>query len=389
MLRGERFAFIRGTPKLIGSPYAFARHGESGAEISSLLPHLAKVVDELAIVRSFQTSQFNHGPGQIFMTTGHQVVGRPSIGAWVDYALGSSNPNLPGFCVMQSGSFQPQGGKSCWGSGFLPSRHQGVEIGSIGGTLPYVTSPRGVDRLTRRRSIDLINKLNRANLDLMRDPEIETRIDAYELAFRMQESMPELMNLSSEPESIHKLYGIPQRQGRSFARNCLLARRLVERGARFVHLFHQGWDTHGVTEKDDLISGLSKQCRATDRAAAALIFDLKQRGLLDETLVVWAGEFGRTPMNEERRGSKLPGRDHHPRAGTIWLAGGGIKSGAAVGRTDEFGYDVIEDPVHVHDLNATILHVLGLDHTRLTYEFMGRNFRLTDVFGNVVDKLLA
>ena len=254
ILGDERFAFIKAQPKLIGSPYEFARHGECGAEMSSLLPHLAKVADDIAIVRSYQSSQFNHGPGQIFMMTGHQVIGRPSIGAWVDYALGSANPNLPGFCVMQSGGYQPQGGKSCWGSGFLPTRHQGVEIGSVGGTLPYITNPRGLDRATRRRSIDLINQLNRANLNVMHDPEIETRMDAYELAYRMQESMPELMNLASEPTSIHKLYGIAEPGERSFAKNCLLARRLVERGTRFVHLFHQGWDTHGVGAEDDLIS---------------------------------------------------------------------------------------------------------------------------------------
>lgn len=388
VVRGERFAFIRGAPKLIGSPYSFSRHGESGAEISELLPHLATVVDDLAIVRSFQTSQFNHGPGQIFMSTGHQVVGRPSIGAWIEYALGTENPNLPGFAVMLSGTSQPDGGKSCWGSGFLPSQHQGVEVGGIGGSLAYLKNPKGVDRQTRRRFIDVVNDLNRRRLDEVGDPEIHTRMEAYELAFRMQKSMPELLNLRSESPATLARYGAKLGE-RSFANNCLMARRMVERGVRFVHLFHHGWDHHGNFPEADLINGLSRLCRETDRASAALIADLRQRGLLDETLVVWAGEFGRTPMNEERSGTKLPGRDHHPRAGAVWLAGGGIRGGAAVGRTDDFGYDVVEDPVHVHDLNATILHLLGLDHTRLTYEFMGRNFRLTDVFGHVVGKLLT
>ncbi len=386
--KGERFAFIRGTPRLLGSPFAFNRYGQSGAEVSSLMPHLSKVVDEIAFVRSMKTTQFNHAPGQIFMNTGHQVPGRPSLGAWLSYGLGSDSRDLPGFVVLLSGERNPDGGKSCWGSGFLPTVHQGVEFRSGGDPVLFVSDPPGVDRRARRESLDLIADLNRLRYQASGDPEIETRLAAYELAYRMQSSVPELMDISTEPASVRELYGA-ERGARSFANNCLLARRLVERGARFVQLYHRGWDTHGASVDTDIVMRLPRLCLETDRAAWALLTDLKRRGLLESTLVVWGGEFGRTPMNEARNGSRLLGRDHHPRAFTMWLAGGGIKPGVTIGRTDELGYNIVDDPVDVHDLHATMLHVLGLDHTKLTYRFQGRDFRLTDVAGNVVEKLLA
>ena len=383
----DRFAFIEGRPKLIGSPYRFARHGESGAEVSELLPHLATVADDLAIVRSAQSSLFNHGPAQVLMTSGHRVPGRPSLGSWLSYALGTENPNLPAFSVLLSGEGRPSGGSACWGSGFLPTQHQGVEIRTVGGGIPFLHSPAGMDRAARGRQLQLVNELNAIRLAGVGDAEIRTRMEAYDLAYRMQESLPELMDLRGEERAIADYGATPGET--SFANNCLLARRLVERGARFVQLFHFGWDHHGELPETDLVHGLGARCREVDQPAAALVRDLKQRGLLDDTLVVWTGEFGRTPMNEERGGSKLPGRDHHPRAFTLWMAGGGVRPGITVGRTDDFGYDVVEDPFHVHDLNATILHLMGLDHTRLAYEHMGRNFRLTDVYGQVLEKLLA
>ncbi|HVG38919.1 MAG TPA: DUF1501 domain-containing protein [Pyrinomonadaceae bacterium] len=388
LVKGERFAFIKGTPKLLGSPYEFKRHGQSGAEISSLLPHLASVADDIAIVRSVHTTQFNHAPAQIFMNTGHQIVGRPSVGSWLTYGLGSDNSELPGFVVLLSGKNQPDGGKSCWGSGFLPTVYQGVEFRSKGEPVLFLTNPEGVSAGARRRTLDALRELNAAHLSDAGDPEINTRIASYEMSYRMQTSVPELVDLSRESKATHELYGTEPGKA-SFANNCLLARRLVERGVRFVQLYHRGWDQHGDSRGNDLINGLPRLCRETDRAAAALVKDLKGRGLLDDTLVVWGGEFGRTPMNEGRNGSAFLGRDHHPRAFAVWMAGGGIKPGVTVGRTDEFGYNIVEDPVHVHDLHATILHLMGMDHTKLTYKFQGRNFRLTDVSGEVVKKLLA
>ena len=386
--KGERFAFIKGTPRLLGSPFTFKKYGNSGAELSELLPHLAAIADDVAIVRSMHTTQFNHAPGQIFMNTGSQIFGRPSIGAWLTYGLGSESRDLPGFVVLLSGENAPDGGKSCWGSGFLPTVYQGVEFRSKGDPVLFVSNPEGVDAAARRDSIDLVSDLNRLRRGESGDPEIDTRIASYEMAYRMQSSVPELTNITGEPAAIHEMYGTEPGKV-SFANNCLLARRLIERGVRFVQLYHRGWDTHGASVGTDIAQKVPELCLETDRAAAALVRDLKQRGLLDTTLVIWGGEFGRTPMNEARGGSKLMGRDHHPRAFTIWMAGGGIKPGITLGRTDELGYNVIEDPVDVHDLHATILHLMGIDHTRLTYKFQGREFRLTDVHGNVVNKLLA
>jgi Protein of unknown function (DUF1501) len=387
-VKGERFAFIKGTPRLLGSPYGFETVGESGAEVSSLLPHFKTIVDDVAIVRSVHTTQFNHAPAQIFMNTGHQIVGRPSLGSWLTYGLGSENKDLPGFVVLISGENNPDGGKSCWGSGFLPTVYQGVEFRNSGDPVLFLTDPPGVTRQARRGSLDVLKALNERHLEEMGDTEILTRISAYELAYRMQSSVPELVDIAKEPAAVHAMYGTEP--GRvSFANNCLLARRMLGRGVRFVQLYHRGWDHHGTGTNDDIVNRLPKLCRETDQAAAALIKDLKQRGLLEETLVVWGGEFGRTPMNEGRNNSKYLGRDHHPRAFTVWMAGGGIKPGTIVGRTDELGYNPVEDPVDVHDLHATILHLLGLDHRKLTYRFQGRDFRLTDVEGNVIGKLIA
>jgi hypothetical protein len=388
LVKGERFAFIQGTPLLLGSPHRFSRHGGSGAEISHLLPHFCEIVDDVSIIKSMWTTQFNHAPAQIYMSTGHQIVGRPSFGAWTTYGLGSENQDLPGFVVLLSGTSQPDGGKSCWGSGFLPTSYQGVEFRRSGDPVLFLSNPDGVDPAARRRSLDLIGALNETHEAETGDPEIATRINSCELAYRMQTSVPDLMDVSKEPEHIHTLYGTEPGKN-TFANNCLMARRLVERGVRYVQLFHRGWDTHGSGGGDDIVNRLSELCRATDQAAAALVKDLKQRGLLDSTIVVWGGEFGRTPMNEARDGSKFLGRDHHPRAFTMWVAGGGIKAGETVGRTDDIGYNIVEDAVSVHDLHATLLNRLGFDHTHLTYRFQGRDFRLTDVEGELVKKLLV
>ncbi len=388
LIRGERFAFIKGVPKLLGSPHHFRKFGESGGELSSLLPHLANIVDDIAIVKTLHTTQFNHAPAQIFMNTGHQIPGRPSIGSWLTYGIGSENKDLPGFVVLLSGRNAPDGGKSCWGNGFLPSAYQGVEFRRSGDPVLFLSNPDGVSRETRRRSLDLLKDLNTAHQKDVGDPEIASRISSYELAFQMQMSVPELAEISREPETVHKLYGTEPGKN-TFANNCLLARRLVERGVRMVQCYHRGWDTHGNSGEEDIVNRLSALCRQTDQGAAALVQDLKQHGLLDSTLVVWGGEFGRTPMNEARSGSRFLGRDHHARAFTMWMAGGGVKPGTTVGKTDDVGYNIIEDPVSVHDLQATVLHLMGLDHTRLTYRFQGRDFRLTDVEGVVVQKLLA
>ncbi|HKX28925.1 MAG TPA: DUF1501 domain-containing protein [Blastocatellia bacterium] len=387
-IKGERFAFIKGTPRLLGSPVGFKKRGQSGAEISDLLPGLAQHADRIAIIRSLQTTQFNHAPAQIFINTGHQIIGRPSLGAWLSYGIGSENRDLPGFVVLLSGDNAPDGGKSLWNSGFLPTVHQGVEFRAKGDPVLFASNPIGVDGAVRRNALNAIRDLNEMRLEQTGDPEIQTRIAQYELAYRMQSSVPELIDLSKEPPPVHEMYGTKPGQV-SFANNCLLARRLVERGVRFIQLYHRGWDTHGNGIDGDLVTKLPSLCRDTDRPIAALLTDLQQRGLLESTLVVWGGEFGRTPMNEARGGSKLMGRDHHPRAFSMWLAGAGIKPGVTVGETDELGYNVVADPVSVHDLHATILYLLGIDHTKLTYKFQGREFRLTDVEGEVVNKLLA
>jgi Protein of unknown function (DUF1501) len=386
--KGERFAFIKGVPRLLGSPHNFKRHGKCGAEISDLLPHTASIADEIAILRSIRTTQFNHAPAQIFINTGHQIIGRPSLGSWLTYGLGSENRDLPGFVVLLSGQGNPDGGRSCWGTGFLPTVYQGVEFRAKGEPVLYLTNPDGMSAEVRRESLDTVRDLNQFHLGEIGDPEIETRIAAFEMAYRMQSSVPELTEIGKEPRHVHEMYGTKPGEV-SFANNCLLARRLVQRGVRFVQLYHRGWDTHGDVPSNDIVSSLAYLCRETDRAAAALIKDLKNHGLLDTTLVVWGGEFGRTPINEERKGSRFLGRDHHPRAFAMWMAGGGIKPGVTLGLTDELGYNIVEDAVDVHDLHATILHLMGLDHTRLTYRFQGRDYRLTDVHGKLVRKLIA
>ena len=388
LVKNERFAFIRGTPMVLPSPYEFVQKGQSGAVFSNLLPHISTIADDITIIRSMKTDHFNHAPAQLFVHTGSQLPGRPSMGSWVTYGLGSENKDLPGFVVLTSGPNGPDAGNTLWSSGFLPTVHQGVQFRSRGDPVLYVSNPPGVSPITRRQSLEAVRDLNRINLGRVGDPEIATRIAQYEMAYRMQTSVPELMDIASEPKEIHELYGIEPGKT-SFANNCLLARRLIERGVRFVQLYHWGWDSHGTGSNDDIVTSLPARCKECDQPSAALVKDLKQRGLLDDTLVIWGGEFGRTPMNEARNNSKFLGRDHHPHAFTIWMAGGGVKRGFTLGATDELGYHVTEDAVHVHDLQATILHLLGLDHEKLTYRFQGRNFRLTDVFGNVVHKVIA
>jgi hypothetical protein len=389
IFKKERFAFIKGVPKMLGTPHRFSKHGQSGIELSNLLPHLATVGDDIAVVRSMHTDQFNHAPAQIFLFTGSPRQGRPSMGSWLTYGLGSETENLPGFVVLVSGGKTPDGGASLWGSAFLPTVYQGVQCRSQGEPVLYVSNPPGMDTQTRRRSLDTLKALNEMQVEKVGDPETVTRIAQYELAYKMQTSVPELMEIDKEPKSVHEMYGTEPGKV-SFANNCLLARRLLERGVRFVQLFHWGWDQHGDNKDNDIRDGLVRQTKQTDQACTALIKDLKQRGLLEDTLVVWGGEFGRTPMNEDRTGNKeLIGRDHHPHAFTIWMAGGGIKPGITYGATDELGYFITENKVHVHDLQATMLHCLGLEHTKLTYKFQGRDYRLTDVHGEVVKGLLA
>ncbi len=383
VLRGADLPFIERDAALMASPFKFAQYGQSGAVVSELLPHLAEVVDEIALVRSMHTDAFNHAPAQIFLNTGHLQLGRPSMGAWVTYGLGCESENLPAFVVLNPGN-GPSGGAACWGSGFLPSVHQGALFRAKGDPILFVSSPPGHTTEMQRESLNVINQLNQQHLDVERDPEIYSRINAYEMAFRLQGSAPELMDLKDETQATLDLYGVIPGQ-KSVGATCLMSRRLIERGVRFVSVLNVNWDHH-----TDVESNLKQACGQIDKPVTALIKDLKQRGLLDDTLVVWAGEFGRTPMVENNPAlGRTRGRDHHPNAFTVWLAGGGIKPGQTIGVTDELGYHVIEDPIHVHDLQATILHLLGLDHTKLTYRYQGRDFRLTDVGGNVVQKLLA
>jgi hypothetical protein len=387
-LEGQRFAFMdsffKGEKKLLGTRRKFGRHGERGTFVSELLPHTARIVDELAIVRTLATDVPNHAPAKCMMNTGSPRFGRPSMGAWTLYGLGSESQSLPGFVVLQSGPRGPRGGAPLWSSGFLPSVHQGVPLRSRGEPILNLESPRGVGAERQRRTIDAVAALNRKRLEATGDPEIRTRIAAYEMAFRMQASAPELMDLRAEPDSTLALYGA-ERGVPSYALNCLLARRMIERGVRFVQLYHTNCDHHGGPG-ETLTKDLDLVCRQVDRASAALVVDLKRRGLLDDTLVVWGGEFGRTPMGEPRN---TIGRNHHVESGCLWLAGGGVRPGIDFGRTDELGFYSIEDRCHVHDLHATILYLLGIDHERLTYRFQGRDFRLTDVAGNVLHGLLV
>ncbi|MBV6440315.1 MAG: hypothetical protein EPGJADBJ_01980 [Saprospiraceae bacterium] len=384
-LEGKRFAFIRGVPKMLGPQATFRQYGQSGAWISNYLPHLATVADELAFLKAVHTDQFNHAPAQLLMHTGSARLGRPGMGAWVTYGLGSENANLPGYVVLTSGGKDPDAGKSVWGSGFLPSVYQGVQCRSEGDPVLFIKDPEGIDRDLRKASVEAISEVNRETYNELGDPEILSRISQYEMAYRMQITAPEVMNIENEPPYIHEMYGT--KPGKAcFANNVLLARKLVEKGVRFVQLFDWGWDSHGTTADFSVDVGLVNKCRQTDKAVTALILDLKQRGLLDETLVVWGGEFGRTPMMENRNGITLPfkGRDHHTDAFTIWMAGGGIRGGVTHGETDEVGYNAVSGKVSVNDVQATILNQLGFDHEKLTYQFQGRPFRLTDVSGEVI-----
>ena len=362
LLKGYRAAFINPNSKLLGPKFKFAKYGQSGAELSELLPNMAKVVDDIAIVKSMVTDAFNHAPAQILMNTGSQQFGRPSLGAWATYGLGSESKDLPAFVVFSSGKKGPSGGNSCWGSGFLPTVYQGVQFRGSGDPVLYLSNPPGVDKELQRDSLDAIRGMNEMHLTATGDPEIATRINSFEMAFRMQSSAPELMDLAKEPQHILDSYGVEPGKP-SFAANCLLARRLVERGTRFVQLFHEAWDQHG-----NLVKDIKTNCKDTEQACAALITDLKQRGMLKDTLVVWGGEFGRTPMVQ----GGSDGRDHHPNAFIMWLAGGGVKAGMTLGESDELGFNVVKNKVRVHDLNATILHLLGFDHLKLTYRFQGR-----------------
>jgi hypothetical protein len=383
VIMGQRYAFIRPDAAVLGPRFKFARFGQSGASLSEMLPHLAGVVDDICIIKSAHTDQFNHAPAQIFLNTGFSQPGRPSLGSWVLYGLGSEATDLPAFVVMSTGS-GISGGAANWSSGFLPTVYTGVRLRNQGDPILNISSPPGVDARMQRDSLDLVGALNRRRLQMVGDPEIATRIAAYEMAFRLQTSAPEVMDLRSEGKETLELYGADPDKP-SFARACLLARRLIERGVRFVNIYHEGWDAH-----TDVSGNLKTNCGATDQASAALIKDLKRRGLLEDTLVIWGGEFGRTPMVESNRAlGRSLGRDHHPQAFTMWMAGGGIKPGITFGATDDLGFHVAANPVHVHDLQATILHLLGFDHERLTFHHAGRDFRLTDVHGKVVKELVA
>jgi uncharacterized protein (DUF1501 family) len=383
VIGGQRYAFIRSDAAALGPRFKFDRHGQCGAEISEVLPHLATVVDDICLIRSMRTDQFNHAPAQIFFNTGFSQPGRPSMGSWVTYGLGVETRDLPAFVVMSTGS-GISGGAANWSSGFLPTVYAGVRFRNQGDPILNVSSPAGIDARAQRDALDLVGQLNQQRLATVNDPEIATRIAAYEMAYRLQTSAPELMDLKSESQSTLDLYGVDPAKP-SFARACLLARRMVERGVRFISIYHEGWDAHS-----DVVGNHKKNCGDTDQAAAALVKDLRQRGLLDETLVIWGGEFGRTPMVETNTAlGRSLGRDHHPQAYTVWMAGGGIKPGMSYGQTDELGFNIVENQVHVHDLQATVLNQLGLDHERLTFRYAGRDFRLTDVHGRIVRDILA
>ncbi len=388
-LEGKRFAFTSGVPKLMGTPRKFARYGEGGIWLSDAVPHFHGVADDLCVINSMTTDQFNHAPAELLVYTGSARPGRPSLGAWVSYGLGSESENLPGFVVLISSGVQPNGGRNSYGSGFLPSVYQGVQCRSKGDPVLYASDPEGMDRRMRRLSLDTLRELNELQARELGHPETRTRIAQYELAYRMQTSVPEVMDIKREPKHVVEAYGAQLGES-SFANNCLLARRLVEAGVRYVQLFDWGWDFHGTGAGEGLRGGLTKKCATMDKPVAALINDLKQRGMLDETLIILGGEFGRTPFREGRTAkSKILGRDHYPDCYTMVLAGGGVKGGTTHGASDELGFQIASDRVHVHDLQATILHLLGFDHERLTFRFQGRDYRLTDVHGEVVTEILA
>ncbi len=388
-LQGREFAFTKGVPKLMGSPRKWSQVGENGMWMSDAIPHFHDIADEMCVVHSMHTDQFNHAPAELLVYTGSPRSGRPSMGSWVTYGLGSENENLPGFVVLISSGVQPNGGKNSFGSGFLPSVYQGVQCRSKGDPVLYASNPKGMDRDMRRLTLDALSDLNQFQANEMGHPETLTRISQYELAFRMQMAVPEVMDISKESQQTLDAYGaVPGAS--SLANNCLLARRLTEAGVRFVQLFDWGWDFHGTGADLGLTDGLTKKCASMDRPIAALIKDLRQRDLLDETLIVWGGEFGRTPFREGRTaGGNVLGRDHYPDVFTMWMAGGGVKGGYEYGRSDELGFQVAEKPVHVHDLQATMLNQLGFDHEQLTYRFQGRDYRLTDVHGKVIEDLLS
>jgi hypothetical protein len=388
-LKGKRFAFTSGTPKLLGTRRTFKQYGEGGIWLSDAVPHLQTVADEMCMIKSMSTDQFNHAPAELLLYTGSPRSGRPSLGSWVTYGLGSENANLPGFVVLISSGVQPNGGKNSYGSGFLPSVFQGVQCRSKGDPVLYVSDPAGMDRALRRETLDALHDLNAIQAEELGHPETLTRMAQYELAFRMQTSVPEVMDISQEPKHILEAYGAQPGEA-SFANNCLLARRLAEQGVRYIQLFDWGWDFHGTSADSGITDGLTKKCATMDRPVAALIKDLKQRGLLDDTLIICGGEFGRTPFREGRTAkSEVLGRDHYPDCYSMWLAGGGVRGGFSYGESDELGFSVAQDRVHVHDLQASVLHLLGFDHTRLIYRFQGRDYRLTDVEGNLVPALLS
>lgn len=384
VIKGQRYAFIQPDAAVLAPRFKFAKHGESGTELSEVLPHLAKVVDNIALIKSVTTDQFNHSPAQIMLNTGSPIPGRPAIGAWLSYGIGTEAEDLPAFVVLKSGG-SLSGGAAMWSSGFLPSSHQGVVFRSQGDPILHVSNPAGFDNQAQRDSLDLLQSLNQQRFNVVGDPEIQSRIHAYEMAWRMQSAAPELMDFAAESKETLAAYGLDADKPGEFARNCLLARRLAERGVRFIQVYHAGWDHHS-----DVEGGVKSQAKETDQATAALLTDLQQRGLLEDTLVIWGGEFGRTPMVEASAAlGRSQGRDHHPQAFTMWFAGGGIKPGISIGKTDELGFSIAEDPVHVHDIQATLLHLLGINHERLTFPYQGREFRLTDVHGNLINQILA
>lgn len=384
VIAGQRYAFIQSDAAVLAPRFRFHKYGESGTELSEALPHLATVADDLAIIKTVHTDQFNHSPAQLFVNTGSPIPGRPAMGSWLTYGIGSDSAELPGFVVLKSGG-NLSGGAAMWSSGFLPGEHQGVPFRSSGDPILNISNPQGITQQIQRDTLDLIAKLNQQQIDQTGLNEINTRMENYEMAYRMQTRAPELMDLKSEDTATLSLYGTSTKDPGSFAKNCLLARRLAERGVRFIQLYHSGWDHHSNVE-----NGIKRQCKQTDQACAALIKDLKQRGMLQDTLVVWGGEFGRTPMVEASAalGRKL-GRDHHPQAFSMWMAGGGIRTGQTIGKTDELGFRPIEETIHVHDIQATILHQLGINHEKLTFTYAGRPFRLTDVHGHVIQSLIG